>query len=114
MTLPAVCEVVLRTPSGLPAAAASWVRVFDDGVALVDPVTWRTHVLAPDGLALLVELLQVASESPGCDEPATLLARLTDSAWPADTREPDVPAPQPTAPMLEIAAIALHLRDVCS
>lgn len=90
--------------------AAPWLRMFDDGVALFDPVTWRTHVLAPDGLALLTELLQVAAESPGCDEPAQLLARLTESAGPADPRGGAAPVPPPSAPMLELATIALNLR----
>jgi hypothetical protein len=93
---------------------AGWLRAFDDGVALFDPVTWRTHVLAPDGFALLLELLQVAAESPGCDEPARLLARLAESAGTAEgagTAESAAPAPPPpTAPMLELAAIALNLR----
>jgi hypothetical protein len=95
----------------IPAPLAPWVRVFDDGVALFDPVTWRTHVLAPQGLALLVELLVVADEAPGCDDPAILLQRLGESAGPPDPPEPGDALAPPPAPLLELAAIALDLRD---
>lgn len=103
------------TPSavrpGLPQRVSAWARVFDDGVTLFDPVTWRTHVLAPEGLALLLELLDVADGAPGCDDPAALCALLGESAKADDGAFVEGGSPAPSAPLRELAAIALHLRE---
>jgi hypothetical protein len=74
------------------------IRPFDDGAAVFDPVTWQTHVLSHEGLALLRELMQMAAERPA--EPAQSLIRrlLADS-----------PDSSPTAELMVCAEIACHL-----
>jgi hypothetical protein len=109
---------------GFPAFVRTRLRVFDDGVALFDPVSWRTHVLSPEGLALLAELLAVAGDHPREDEPSALLARFAASAreggsepvGAGDDRDAEVAAGvsgslgDARPALLELARIAIHLR----
>jgi len=97
----------------IPDSARAHLRVFDDGVALIDPVTWRTHVLSPQGFALLAELLQVATAHPSMHVPSALLDRFALSAGEGTGTEEGVgdPAGQHERGLLELARIALHLRQ---
>jgi hypothetical protein len=101
----------------IPDRARAHLRVFDDGIALIDPVTWRTHVLSPQGFALLAELLQVAAAHPSMHAPSALLERFALSAGEAagsdDGAQGDAgdPAGQHERALLELARIALHLRQ---
>ena len=93
----------------VPERVRARLRVFDDGIALIDPVTWRTHVLSPQGFALLAELLQVAFAHPSIHEPAGLLHRLVVSAGEVEDDRDE--GGQPARGLLELASIALHLRQ---
>lgn len=101
----------------LPGSVRARLRVFDDGVALFDPVDWRTHVLSPQGVALLGELLEVASAHPSEHLPEGLLHRFALSAGEAQAAgEHDAPGDgghgwQRDGGLLELARIALHLRQ---
>jgi hypothetical protein len=91
----------------MPAGVRALLRVFDDGIALIDPVTWRTHVLSPQGFALLAELLQVAVADPSIREPADVLHRFAVSAGEVERNDGE----QQPHGLLELARIALHLRQ---
>ncbi|MBU6270584.1 MAG: HprK-related kinase A [Betaproteobacteria bacterium] len=91
-----------------PASAVNRrLRVFDDGAAVFDPVTWQTHLLSPDGLALLDELDGIAAE--GARGPAAMIAQLLrDDASGAGQAAPPVPD---LIPRLQgLAELAWHRR----
>lgn len=75
------------------------IRSFDDGAAVFDPVTWQTHILSLDGLALLRELLEIAIEYPS-EAPFPLIERFLSA----------VPGTTPTAELKVCAEIAYHLN----
>jgi HprK-related kinase A len=94
--------------SPTPRAVADRLRVFDDGAAVFDPVTWQTHLLSSDGLALLEELDRVAAE--GARGPDAMIEHLLrdGAAWPAD--QPAPRAPDLVARLQGLAELAWHRR----
>jgi hypothetical protein len=61
---------------------ARWLRRYEDGAAVFDPVTWQTHVLSDEGFALLVVVLDVARACAG--EPEAVRARLAAELDPTE------------------------------
>lgn len=80
-------------------------RVFEDGTAVFDPVTWQTHIVSHDGMSLLVEMVLAARACGGDPEQvcANLLGEMADED--ADRGA----APVPGLYLRQWAALACHL-----
>jgi HprK-related kinase A len=88
--------------------SGSRLRVFDDGAAVFDPVTWQTHLLSPDGLALLDELDRVAAE--GARGPGAMVEHLLRDGEDLSAEQPAPPVPDLVARLQGLAELAWHRR----
>jgi hypothetical protein len=65
----------VASPS-LPPRLTPFVRHFEDGVAVFDPVTWQTHIVASEGFELLADMITLAGDCNG--QPGLVIDRITD------------------------------------